>query len=377
VRRKNFVARRHWWSSKKSPGNLGGRGRRHTRRERERVMNWIEEAVARGATRADAADAFGISARSVERWQKKDGYGDDLRHGPKRRPSNALSASERKRVIEMAQTRRFRDLPPAQIVPQLADEGLYLASEWTSYRVLKASGQLQHRAPSRPRESRAPERHRATERNQVWSWDITYLRDPVKGSFFYLYLIEDVWSRKIVGAVVHEAESNELAAQLTEQACLKENARPGLVLHSDNGSPMKSATMLATLQRLGVSPSFSRPHVSDDNAYCEALFRTLKYRPGYPRNGFASLADAQVWVAKFIEWYNHVHRHSGIGFVTPSQRPEETDGALLAARRKVYEQARRRHPERWSRGARPWSRPDVVELNPKKGERTDNLPKAA
>jgi putative transposase len=175
-----------------------------------------------------------------------------------------------------------------------------------------------------------------------------------------------VWSRKILGWEVHEAEASELAAALIERI-RRENGDvdlTGWVLHADNGGPMKGATMLATLQRLGVVPSFSRPSVSDDNPYSEALFRTLKYCPEYPSTGFATVADARAWVARFVEWYNHEHRHSGIGYVAPADRHAGLDVAILAARKAVYERARDRRPERWAGTTRAWDRPLKVTLNP-------------
>lgn len=163
--------------------------------------------------------------------------------------------------------------------------------------------------------------------NQVWSWDITYLPGPIRGTFFYLYLFVDVWSRKIVGAEVFGEECNAKASQLLRRICREKGLDPeNLVLHSDNGGPMKGATMKATLEQLGVVASLSRPRVSNDNAFSEALFRTLKYRPGYPEGPFESLAHARLWVRSFVGWYNHEHLHSGIGFVTPSETatPGET-----------------------------------------------------
>ena len=206
---------------------------------------------------------------------------------------------------------------------------------------------------------------------QLAAWDITYLRSHVRGQFFYLYLVEDVWSRKLLGNAVHEAESADYAADLVERVHREAGdvCRRGWVLHSDNGGPMKGATMLATLQKLGVVPSFSRPRVSDDNAYIESMFRTLKYCPAYPSKGFASLDDARAWVTRFVDWYNNEHLHSGIGFVTPAARHAGQDVEILARRRRVYAAARRRHPERWSRHARPWTRPTIVTLHPESEQR--------
>ena len=169
---------------------------------------------------------------------------------------------------------------------------------------------------------------------------------------------------------VHEEESADLASAMIEEACIKQGISPGqITLHADNGGSMKGATMLATLQRLGVVPSFSRPRVSDDNPYSEALFKTLKYCPAYPEGGrFASIEDARAWVGRFVEWYNTAHLHSGINWVTPAMRHFEKDQAIFDQRKVVYEAARAQNPNRWTRGTRNWSRPNVVELNP--GRRT-------
>ena len=206
----------------------------------------------------------------------------------------------------------------------------------------------------------------ATLANQVWSWDITYLPTAVRGQFYRLYMVMDIYSRKIVGWEVHGEELAAHAADLIDKTCRRERiAKDQLVLHADNGSPMKGATMLATLQRLGVVPSFSRPCVSDDNPYSEALFRTLKYTPAYPAGAFADIAAARAWVDRFVTWYNHEHRHSAIRFVTPAQRHAGNDRILLAARTQVYQAARQRHPDRWrGRAVRNWQPVGAVWLNP-------------
>jgi len=191
----------------------------------------------------------------------------------------------------------------------------------------------------------------------------------VTGWFYRLYLVMDIYSRKIVGWEVHERESADLASQLIQRACLAEGiTRQDLVLHSDNGSPMKGATMLATLQRLGVVPSFSRPSVSNDNPYSESLFRSMKYSPAYPEKPFESLEAARTWVHAFVTWYNDTHRHGGIQYVTPNERHQREDDVILARRKAVYEAAKARHPERWSGATRNWSKHEVVYLNPDKPE---------
>ncbi len=181
--------------------------------------------------------------------------------------------------------------------------------------------------------------------------------------FYYLYLIVDVYSRKIVAWTVHDEERAQLAAELATEACYREGVVPGeVVLHADNGSPMKGATMLATLHQLGIVASFSRPRVSDDNPFSEALFRTLKYRPEYPDQPFTGLGAARAWVERFVDWYNNEHRHSALRFVTPVQRHDGHDRALLAERHEVYQCARETHPERWSGHTRNWEPAGPVSL---------------
>jgi transposase InsO family protein len=264
-------------------------------------------------------------------------------------------------------------MSPKQIVPKLADRGVYLGSESTFYRVLHEQGQVQHREPSRtPTERHRPTAYLATGANQVWSWDITYLRGPIRGTFFRLYMMVDIWSRKIVGHSVHEEESATFAAALTTTACESEGVvRHQLVLHSDNGGPMKGATMLATLQQLGVVPSFSRPTVSNDNPYSESLFRTLKYRPEFPTEPFESLEAARTWVDSFVHWYNSEHLHSGVGFVTPDDRHSGQDIEILARRDAVYRAAKKRNPERWTGATRDCSRLQTVTLNPEPDKETN------
>jgi putative transposase len=322
----------------------------------------VEEAVANGARHAAACAAIGMTARTLQRWVHRP---VDERRGPNRGAANKLTDRERSKVLEIATSPEHRDRSPKQIVPLLADRGIYVASESTFYRVLH-DHDLQHPRTRARTPSARPREHVASGPWQVASWDITYLRSHIRGQFYFLYLIEDIWSRKILGWSVHETESSDHASTLVEEVRLAADDQDlaGWILHSDNGGPMKGATMLATLQRLGVVPSFSRPRVSDDNAFVESLFRTLKYCPEYPSSGFASVDEAHAWVARFVRWYNREHQHSGIGFVTPADRHAGRDVQILAARRNVYERARRRHPARWSRDPRVWSRPLVVTLNP-------------
>lgn len=263
---------------------------------------------------------------------------------------------------------RYAHLSPKQLVPQLADEGVYLASESTLYRLQRRWGlRPRPRAMSRTQITRASTIHRASKPNQVWSWDITWLPTTVRGVYLHLYLVMDVWSRKIVGWRIAEADSAKIAAELITEACRNGNVDPrGLVLHSDNGKPMRASTMIATLQWLGVIPSFSRPHVSDDNPYSEALFRTLKHTPAYPRVPFTDLGCAARWVERFIAWYNFTHRHSAIRYVTPDERHCGRERAILERRHELYQRARSANPERWSCQTRNWAPVGLVVLNPER-----------
>ncbi|MCP4205307.1 MAG: IS3 family transposase, partial [bacterium] len=341
------------------------------------VLDLIDAAVCAGARLELACETIGLSARTIQRWREQGG-GCDRRHGPHSEPANKLSAAERQEVLEIVNSPQYCDLSPNQIVPRLADAGIYVASEATMYRLLREVELLAHHQRSRPAVRWRPREHVATGPCQVFSWDITYLRSPVRGSFFYLYLILDVWSRKIMGAKVYGEESMDLASELFEQTCRRHDLDPeGVVLHSDNGGPMKGSTMLATLQRLGVVASFSRPRVSDDNPYSEALFRTLKYRPGYPCRPFASLEEARLWVEGFVRWYNTEHLHSAIRFVTPDDRHYGREQEILSQRHRVYERARRRNPRRWSGATRNWQPIKTVYLNPEKKSSAKDLLAAA
>jgi len=340
----------------------------------------LEEAVINGSRVKRACETVGLSVRTLQRWRKQAG-GDDARMGPRTKPSNKLKPSDRKRILETVNSPEYKDLSPKQIVPRLADQGRYIGSESSMYRILRAEDQLKHREPSQPARRHKPREYVATGPCQVWTWDITYLRSSVRGTFFFLYMIVDIWSRKIVGWDVQAVESMEWASLLVDRSCGELGVDPdGLILHSDNGGPMKGSTMLATLQRLGVIPSFSRPRVSDDNPFSEALFRTLKYRPEYPSKPFETIEEARKWVRWFVNWYNTEHLHSAIRFVTPDDRHFGRDQEILSQRRRVYEKARERNPERWTGEIRNWEPIGPVVLNPdhrQDTEDTRNRKKAA
>jgi putative transposase len=322
----------------------------------------IAEAKAAGARQSAACGEAGLDERTIQRWRDRQ---EDGRCGPKTAPRNTVTASQREQVLALLTSERFRELSPRQIVPALADDGLYVASESTMYRMLRSERLLAHREGSRPRTHHRPPELTAAAPNKVWCRDITWLRAPVRGTFFFLYLVEDLYSRSIVGWKVLEEESAEHAAELIRSTCAALGVdSKQLHLHSDNGGPMKGSTMLATLQRLGIVPSFSRPRVSDDNPFPESLFRTLKYRPGFPNRPFRDIEEARRWVSDFVCWYNTEHQHSALNYVTPEARYQGRDKAILAARHLVYERARRRNPERWSGDTRDWSPAPPVTLNP-------------
>lgn len=333
------------------------------------AIQLIEEAYINGARKHKACGVLGISIRTLERWEC-DGGDIDKRKCAVRTVGNKLSDKERQQVIAIANNAKYKDLPPSKIVPSLADEGLYIASEATFYRILREEKQLAHRHASNAPKHKKPAELKASLPNQVWAWDITFLPSQVRGQFFYLYAIVDVYSRKIVGWSVHENQSSDHASALIKEACHDEDAgQDQVVLHSDNGKPMKGATMLAMLQKLGVMPSFSRPGVSDDNPYAESFFKTVKYHPTFPATDkFETIEDARKWCIQFIDWYNSHHMHSGLKFMTPSQRHNGEDIAIVKKRNAVYEQAKAQRPDRWSGSTRNWSLPETVILNPSNNE---------
>jgi transposase InsO family protein len=351
--------------------------------DRQEIVALIDRAMAAGARQATACAEMGLNARTLQRWTGPLGaVRDDRRpfaEGPE--PANKLSNEERDLIVATSNAPEFASLPPSQIVPRLADQGIWIASESSFYRVLRERSQNHRRGRARPVTRRKPPTSfEAKAPCQVWSWDITWLPVPIAGAFFYLYLIIDIFSRKIVGWEVHDRETAEFASQVLERAVWAERCLSSpLVLHADNGSPplvictqitaarrMKGATMKVTMERLGVTASFSRPRVSNDNPFSEALFRTCKYTPTWPTRGFATIEAAQAWVHSFATWYNTVHRHSAIRFVTPDQRHRGEDRGMLDSRHRVYEMARAARPERWSGQTRNWKPIGPVWLNPER-----------
>jgi len=324
------------------------------------AMTAIDNANQNGCRLKVACSDLEIDFKTYCRWKMNI---FDKRKGPLTTPKNALSNEERQEVLEVAKSNEYMNYSPWIIVAKLADKGKYIASESSFYKILKENKMLIHRGKSKAKNTYMPDPLVAYSPNKIWTWDITYLKTLIRGQYFYLYLFMDIFSRKITGFDIHEEESMEYSSELVEKLCINEGIKKGeLSLHADNGGPMKGATMLATLEKLGIAASFSRPRVSNDNPYSESLFKTLKYCPKYP-DIFKSIAEGKSWVIKFIEWYNN-HPHSGIKFVTPNERHQGLDIEILDNRKHVYLAAKNKNPERWSgRKIRNWDRDEKVFLN--------------
>lgn len=334
---------------------------------RQKLMSSVAESLEGGARKSAACAAIDLQLRTLERWEAQ--TIDCQPIGDKRpiiikEPANKLTSAERSEILQICCSTEFMNMTPNEIVPKMAETGRFVASQASFYRILKAEGMVRKSSLRKTSRRNKPTALVALGPCEVWSWDITYLRSPVKGLYYYLYLFQDIWSRAIVGWAIHESESAEFAADAMKRISAEMGVK-NVRLHADNGGPMKGATMLATLQKLGVTPSFSRPSVSNDNPYSESLFKTLKYRASYP-DCFASIEHAQEWVKVFVAWYNHEHLHSGIKFVTPMQRHHGEDKPILAARKATYEKAKRKNPLRWAGAIRNWNWQARVTLNPDK-----------
>lgn len=338
--------------------------------DRLRLVDAIDQAHLAGCRLRPACSCAGIDVRTFQRWKRPEGgiQVDGRLEALHPRPIHALSDQERDKILQVVNEPRFAELPPSQIVPQLADEGTYLASESSIHRLLRQVGQSEHRGRARaPRAGRIATTHTARGPGEVWCWDVTWLPSRVVGMWYYLYVILDLYSRKIVGYEVHEVESADHAAALVRRTAVAERIDESLtkpVLHGDNGAVLKATTVLAMLRWLGISPSYSRPRVSNDNAFAESLFRTIKYHTGYPAKGFESLEHCKEWANRLVGWYNLKHRHSGLRFVTPEQRHLGLQERILKAREAVYREARNHNPTRWSRNIRNWEPVGTVHLNP-------------
>jgi putative transposase len=280
-------------------------------------------------------------------------------------PARALEAAERAAVIELLHQQRFADRSVREVYAALLDEGRYLCSIATMYRLLRGLGESRERRAQRQHPRYAMPRLVATAPKQVWSWDITKLGGPRKGLYFSLYVVLDIFSRYVVGWLVAERESQELAGRLITQSIAKQEISPGtLTVHSDRGAPMKAKPLVQLLADLGVTRSLSRPRVSNDNPFSESQFKTLKYCPTFPQR-FGSLQDARAFGRTFFAWYNHEHHHTGLGLLTPHSVHYGLADVLLAGRQTVLEGAFKAHPERFVRGLPQVLRPPpTVWINP-------------
>jgi putative transposase len=322
-------------------------------------MQAIETARGTMGTAA-ACDALEISRASVYR-RRKPGRPPAARAAPPR----ALAPGERQGVLDTLHTERFLDQAPAQIHAALLDEGVYLCSPRTMYRILDSVHELKERRNQVRRPHFVKPELLATQPNELWSWDITKLLGPAKWTYFYLYVILDVFSRYVVGWMVAPRESAVLAERLIEETCAKQGITSGqLTLHADRGSSMRSKPVALLLADLGVVKTHSRPHVSNDNPFSEAQFKTLKYWPAFPER-FGSLEDARVFGHSFFSWYNNDHHHSGLGYLTPAMVHYRFAEGIRDQRQEVLAAAFAVHPERFVGGMpRPAALPTTVWINP-------------
>jgi putative transposase len=287
--------------------------------------------------------------------------------GSKKSSPRALSRQEREQVIAVLDCERFCDLAPAEVYAMLLDEGVYLCSERTMYRILKKHDQVRERRAQRRHPKYVAPELMATGPNQLWSWDITKLKTFVKSQYLHLYVILDVFSRYVVGWLVAERESGELAKLLIDETCERQGITPGeLTFHADNGSAMVAQPVAFLLASLGITKSHSRPHVSDDNPFSEAQFKTMKYRPDFPAR-FASLEHAREFLRRFFDWYNTEHHHDGLALLTPYDVHHGLAPERLAQRARVLDAAYAAHPERFvRREPTPAALPEAVWINPPK-----------
>ena len=299
---------------------------------------------------APACRAMGV-ARSTVYAQRRRWRGPRPAPRPRPRPSRALGDREKETVLNVLHSERFVDKAPAEVYATLLDEGQYLCSERTMYRILAAHGEVKERRNQLRHPHHPTPELVATGPNQVWSWDITKLKGPAKWVYYYLYVILDIFSRYVVGWMVGRRETAALAKRLIEETCEKEGiAKDQLDLHADRGSPMISKTLAQLMADLGVNKSHSRPHVSNDNPFSESQFKTLKYRPEFP-DRFGCLEDALGCCRHLINWYNFEHRHSGIGLMTPHDVHYGRANVVTKSRQEVLAAAYQVHPERFVHGA--------------------------
>jgi putative transposase len=309
-----------------------------------------------------ACQALRMPRASYYRDRRKTSFPEETVSRPL--PARALRPAEREAVLSRLYEERFQDRSPAAVYAMLLDEGEYHCSIRTMYRLLEQRGESHERRNQLIHPPYQKPELMATASNQLWSWDISKLLGPVKWTYFYLYVILDVFSRYVTGWMVAYRESAELAKRLIEESCKKQHIQPGqLTLHADRGTSMRSKPVALLLADLGVTKTHSRPHVSDDNPYSESQFRTLKYRPEFP-DRFGCIQDSRAFCQGFFQWYNEEHRHSGLGLLTPAMVHYGQAENILRQRQEVLDVAYQRHPERFVRSApRPLALPSEVWIN--------------
>ena len=315
--------------------------------------------------------ALGVSRATVHRLRAGKGTSVAIPR-PRPKPARALNETQRQQVLDLLHAPRFADQAPAEIYATLLDEGVYHCSIRTMYRLLDGNGEIRDRR----RQLRHPTYRKpellALRPNEVWSWDITKLKGPTKWSYFYLYVILDIFSRRVVGWCVADAESATLFRPLFDDAVAKHNVPPGqLTLHADRGGPMTAKATALLLADLGVTRSHNRPHTSNDNPFSESHFKTLKYQPRFPKF-FGCIEDARCFCRAFFDWYNRDHHHAGIGLMTPDQVHYGQTDAVHAARQLTLATAFRENPERFvNKEPAPPDKPTAAWINPPTPKRLD------
>jgi len=328
---------------------------------RKLAVELIQEAYHSGARIWKACEALEISVSTFERWRS--GNYIDKRKGSIKNIPGKLTENEEQQIITFCCNNENKDKNPYEIHADLLDNGIYLASISSFYRVLKKKGLVQHRRNSKPgQRHNAPPERKATGPNQVWCWDITWIKTDIRGLFYYAYVIIDIWDRSIVKWTIHDREDDSLANELFQYA-LKDNNYPDVFVHSDNGNPMKGITLMTLFNELGICNSYSRPRISNDNPFIESWFKTLKHNVSFPGK-FSCIADARIWFANFVDFYNTRHSHSGLHFITPQKMREGKYESIVKNRNIVMIEAKKRNPQRWSGRAKQLPETHVVYLNP-------------
>ena len=316
------------------------------------IVNWTQACLALGVARASA----------YRFWKRK---GNPAQPKEPVKPERALSDAEKEQILSVLHSKRFVDIAPQEVYATLLDEGVYLCSVRTMYRILEEKKEVRERRNQAKHVEYAKPELLATQPNELWSWDITKLKGPVKWSYFHLYVILDVFSRYVVGWMVADRESSELAKKLISETIKKQEADPlHLTIHADRGSSMKSKPVALMLSDLGVTKTHSRPHVSNDNPFSESQFKTMKYRPEFPTR-FGSIEDARAFCVDFFRWYNTEHHHSGIALLTPEMVHYGLAESVTKARLETLQQAYQLHPERFVKNEpKPPQLPGAVWINP-------------